>query len=282
MAEISTIYKAIRFIENNLKEDICVSDVANEVCYSIYHFCRVFNKTTHQTPYDYIIKRRLTDSAIEIKNTSKKIIDIAFDFQFNSPENFSRAFKKFLSIQPNQYRLNNENDTRQLFHPISQEYLYFIENLSISKPEIIFKESFKISGIMSLLNESISESDIWNTSLNEIQANKKSDLIGLYQYNQLNNNNSIYYIAGIDSNNAEKSHQLITKTIPANTYLKISYKGKIDNLSFLKYYSYHSVIPKIEYNIKDQFELCRYKNFSSISYQNINEIQLYIPLKKSE
>lgn len=85
------ISQAVDFIEDNLKEAIAVADVADAVSYSLYHFCRTFNQATHHTPYDYLMRRRLSLAAQELLQTDKKIIEIALDYQFNSPETFSRT-----------------------------------------------------------------------------------------------------------------------------------------------------------------------------------------------
>ncbi len=43
MSNIPAMTKAVEFIEDNLKEDIAVADIADAVSYSLYHFCRMFN-----------------------------------------------------------------------------------------------------------------------------------------------------------------------------------------------------------------------------------------------
>jgi len=97
------IQKAIDFIEENLKYDISLSDCARAAGYSLYHFVRIFREATGLTPADYIRKRRLTEI---IKNLadSKNISDIAFEYGFNSKENFIRAFKAEHHILPGEYR----------------------------------------------------------------------------------------------------------------------------------------------------------------------------------
>ena len=73
---IETITQAIDFIERNLQRDISVADMAASVSYSIYHFCRTFNKITHHTPYDYLMRRRLSESARELMVSDRKIIEV--------------------------------------------------------------------------------------------------------------------------------------------------------------------------------------------------------------
>ena len=93
MSQLTAIGKALDFIEDNLEENIGVADMADAAGYSLYHFCRVFNSIVHHTPYDYLMRRRLSESARALVETDRKIIDVAFEYQFNSPETYSRAFK---------------------------------------------------------------------------------------------------------------------------------------------------------------------------------------------
>jgi AraC family transcriptional regulator len=100
---ITSIFNAIEFVETNLTEEMTIADMADAVFYSLYHFCRMFNGIVHHTPYDYLMRRRLSKSARELIETDKKIIEIAFDYQFNSPETYARAFKRMFDMQPSQW-----------------------------------------------------------------------------------------------------------------------------------------------------------------------------------
>jgi AraC family transcriptional regulator len=123
MSNIPAMIQAVEFIEDNLTEDIAVADVADAVSYSLYHFCRMFNSVIHHTPYDYLMRRRLSESARELVETNKKIIEIAFDYQFNSPETYSRAFKRMFSVQPYQWRKRESIDRRSLMSRLTAEHI---------------------------------------------------------------------------------------------------------------------------------------------------------------
>jgi AraC family transcriptional regulator len=74
--------------------------VSREVCYSLYHFIRLFQSITGFSPKNYIQQRRLTEAVYELRDSDKKILDIAYDFQFGSHEAFTRAFRKQFHINP--------------------------------------------------------------------------------------------------------------------------------------------------------------------------------------
>ena len=61
--QVAPIFQAIEFIESHLQEDITVAQIADAAGYSLFHFMRKFNQMVHHTPYDYLIRRRLTEAA---------------------------------------------------------------------------------------------------------------------------------------------------------------------------------------------------------------------------
>lgn len=97
------VKRAIQFIENNLKEDIYVDDMAREAFCSQFHFTRIFLELTGESPGAYLRKRRLTEAANDIL-TGKSIIDVAFDYHFNSQEAFTRSFKEYFLLTPGIYK----------------------------------------------------------------------------------------------------------------------------------------------------------------------------------
>lgn len=104
MSQIDAIFQAMSFAEDHLQAPINVAMMAEAAAYSLYYFCRMFGKLTRHTPYDYLIRRRLTQAALEVVQTPQKIIDIALDYQFNSHEGFTRAFGRVFGVSPTEAR----------------------------------------------------------------------------------------------------------------------------------------------------------------------------------
>lgn len=98
------IEKAIEYIEENLQNDISVEDVARFAGYSKCHFIGKFKERLGMTPADYIRKRRISEIVRRMEHDTRPICDIAFEYGFNSKENFIRAFKKEHHILPTEFR----------------------------------------------------------------------------------------------------------------------------------------------------------------------------------
>ncbi|MCP4137421.1 MAG: helix-turn-helix domain-containing protein [bacterium] len=141
------LQNSINFIESNLTDDITLAEVAEEANCSLYHFHRLFQVFVGNSLKEYIRMRRLTSAARQLVETNVSIIDIAYDYQYGSPESFSRAFKKMHGLTPWEYRKWG------VFVPLNNK----ANLLSISlveqkrginmKPVIKEKEAFTVVGI---------------------------------------------------------------------------------------------------------------------------------------
>lgn len=98
------IQRTLDYIEDNIKNDIDNATLARVAGYSEYHFLRVFKEVVHITPADYIRKRRISEIVRKIANEDRAISDIAFEYGFNSKENFVRAFKREHHILPTDFK----------------------------------------------------------------------------------------------------------------------------------------------------------------------------------
>lgn len=97
---ITSIQKAIDYIEDNIFDNLEYHLIAKQACMSSYHFQRVFSLVCNCTLGEYIRNRRLTLAGSELLTTDHKIIDIALKHGYDSHESFSRAFTRFYGMAP--------------------------------------------------------------------------------------------------------------------------------------------------------------------------------------
>ncbi|MCT6818263.1 MAG: AraC family transcriptional regulator, partial [Lysinibacillus fusiformis] len=104
MSWIESIQKAINFMEDHLLENITIEQIALEVNSSVFHFQRTFAILTDISIADYLRRRRLTLAAQELMNTDQKIIDLAYKYGYETPEAFTKAFRKQHYVTPSEAR----------------------------------------------------------------------------------------------------------------------------------------------------------------------------------
>jgi AraC family transcriptional regulator len=77
--------------------------LADAAGYSPWHFARLFKELTGKTPFEYIRALRLSWAAVRLRDEDVRVIDVAFDFVFDSHEGFTRAFSRQFGMTPKDY-----------------------------------------------------------------------------------------------------------------------------------------------------------------------------------
>lgn len=100
---------ALEYIEKNLCEEISQQDIADACCCSLSSLQKMWKYCTKMSIKEYISKRRLASCAKEILSGNGTVTDIAFRYQYNSPEVFTRAFTRMWGETPTKFRNNRKN-----------------------------------------------------------------------------------------------------------------------------------------------------------------------------
>lgn len=100
----SQIIQAQQWMDAHFKENISISDVAEQVSLSRYYFSRRFREETGMTPHDYLMNVRISYAKDRLANHVESIEQIAYDCAFCSSSNFIQAFKTKTGITPHQFR----------------------------------------------------------------------------------------------------------------------------------------------------------------------------------
>ncbi|WP_027624470.1 AraC family transcriptional regulator [Clostridium lundense] len=289
MDYIKSLEKAIMYIEENLNEDLKAEDVAKSIGYSYYHFTRLFEGLLGEPIGNYIRKRRITKAAQDLIYTDKKIIDIALDFQFKSPEAFTRAFKKIYDTSPTEYRKNRIDVLKGNKKYIDNERLkHILNNITIQPVTKVIPE-VKVIGIKgkTTLKDNLLP-DLWNAfNMNSSKIINKAEPLKYYGIcendganNQFGNNVVYSEIVGIEVTSFDYIPEgMVAKIITQGKYVVFTHKGSIDKLQKTYEYIWGTWIPlaKVELDMRDDFELYdeRFKGANN----RLSEIDIYIPIK---
>lgn len=109
------------YIRQHIRQPITLHMLAEAAGYSPWHSTRIFKESTGKSPFEYIRTERLSLAASRLRDEDIKIIDVAFDFVFQSHEGFTRAFTRQFGVTPQHY--NRNTPPPHLFMPGSiREY----------------------------------------------------------------------------------------------------------------------------------------------------------------
>ncbi|RYZ42394.1 MAG: AraC family transcriptional regulator [Myxococcaceae bacterium] len=96
--------EAVRMMEARLVEPLSLGTLAEELGMGRHHFLRTFRKVVGESPYSYVLGRRLGLAAERLRTSSERISDIAFACGFGDLSEFVRRFGARFSVTPSAYR----------------------------------------------------------------------------------------------------------------------------------------------------------------------------------
>jgi len=103
-AEPPLIQKAREYIDTHKTEPLSLAAVAKAAGASVYHFCKVFHKSTGLKFTDYVARVRLEDARTQLLNPNRRISEVAYDVGFQSLTQFNRMFKRVFGQSPTEFR----------------------------------------------------------------------------------------------------------------------------------------------------------------------------------
>lgn len=109
MERLQYMVASIEFIEDNLDGELLIEDIAKVACMSKFHYQRMFSMLTGFTLSEYIRNRRITKAAQELVYSDAKVIDIAIKYGYESPEAFTKAFRKIHNVSPSMAKKSSQS-----------------------------------------------------------------------------------------------------------------------------------------------------------------------------
>lgn len=257
----------IKYIEENLTENIEYKKLAQIVGVSEYALQRIFMFLTNISLSEYIRKRRLSKAFEELKTTDIKIIDLAIKYKYDSQISFARAFKTMFGMTPSECKTstaieykqfpiitfnNNNNSCKELKYEIkdiSEIKLYCVETSAKTHDDLLYN-------IRKLYSE-IEDNGLY----------KKFNENGMYGISICKENEYLYYIG------SEKEYKnTIQLIIPAGKYAIFSVDSREQkDIVEKEKIIYSQWLQSTNYNIDDEL------NFELYTKDNC---YLYIKLKR--
>ncbi|WP_026477387.1 AraC family transcriptional regulator [Alkaliphilus transvaalensis] len=296
------VKKSIAYIHCQYSEPITVSDVASHVYLSSSHLSTVFRTLTSYTMKDYILRYRLYQTALELKGTNKRIIEIAYEKGFSSQQALTKSFSQFYGISPAKFRQLNPNIKP---FPLNLENLLKERGISMElkkvfeKVQFVKKDSFFVIGIETDINYHSSEgtqgiSDLYkqweNENLIENIPNQVHDQLCYGMTHSETENDTAKYIVAVEVSTLENIPTgLIGRRFDATEYavfdctLEDETSGKFFQYFFKTFLKENNLSLPDAVITKNGNTYSRYPLFEVYNRHFKNKtdpIQIYAPIKR--
>ncbi len=99
-----TIQIIQHYVQTHLEQELTLTSLAEFVNHSPAYLSRLYKKETGVTLFDYITGCRMAKAKEMLSETAMKIHKIAVAVGYESPPQFTRSFKKWFKVTPQEYR----------------------------------------------------------------------------------------------------------------------------------------------------------------------------------
>lgn len=116
------MHTVLQHIQAHLDGDLRPNVLAAVANFSPSHFHRVFKGMLGESLKEHVRRLRLERAALQLEMTGRSVTDIGLEAGFETPETFSRAFRKMFDSAPSQYRME-KRQSRWAFVSSGVHYL---------------------------------------------------------------------------------------------------------------------------------------------------------------
>ena len=279
MEMMQSFNKTIQYIESALDDEIDEKKIAHLATYSYAMFSRIFSILTNMTLSEYIRLRRLSKAAIEIRESTTRVIDIAMKYGYESSDSFTNAFKNFHEATPSDVRRGMAYKVVSPIHlAISVSGGKHME-VKIQRRDCINLVGVKLENIDSILC-----TDAWDQLYSRYDHEKLASLGTGQSYGvcfAMEHSNKINYMAAYDVKDIDKAERLGLDSLqvePAE-YAILQLKGRVpESIQEGWKYAVEVFLPEEGYKHsgKPDFEVYLEGDMNRDDY----EMELWIPIEK--
>lgn len=98
------IVQAKLYIDDNFAGKVELDNIADEACFSKFHFLRLFKKAYGKTPHQYLVHKRIL-KAQELLKQGMPVTEVCYTVGFEAIGSFSVLFKRVTGSTPSAYQL---------------------------------------------------------------------------------------------------------------------------------------------------------------------------------
>ncbi|MDD3244043.1 MAG: AraC family transcriptional regulator [Eubacteriales bacterium] len=98
------IRPALALIDTAYAADLSLDELAASCGVSQGQFCRLFKAVMGISPFTYLTEYRIGKSAALLRDTDKRVLDIAYEVGFHQVSYFTACFRRLMRCTPREYR----------------------------------------------------------------------------------------------------------------------------------------------------------------------------------
>ena len=119
LADLAHLRRARDLMDRDYAEPLDVPSIARAALMSPAHFSRKFRAAYGETPYSYLMTRRI-ERAQALLRHGMSVTDACVAVGCTSLGSFSSRFTEVVGETPSQYRARDHSDTEQMPHCVSK------------------------------------------------------------------------------------------------------------------------------------------------------------------
>jgi AraC-like DNA-binding protein len=101
------LLRARDIVDSGYTEPLDLEALAKAAHVSPRHFSREFRRTFGETPYQYLLTRRLERARHLLRSTDLQVAEICLEVGFTSVGSFTTTFRRHVGVSPTEYRRRN-------------------------------------------------------------------------------------------------------------------------------------------------------------------------------
>ncbi|MBH2697517.1 helix-turn-helix domain-containing protein [Serratia marcescens] len=258
------LVQVLEYMEKNIIEGLSVDKVSIISGYSKWHLQRLFKHYFGVTLGTYIRNRKLSRSAVLLKQHQGNILDVALASGFASQQCYTRAFKRFFGETPNSFRNSRGWDFSTQIPPYgSDNKPYFYH--TVMPDDIDMLKQYKAL-IFHSVRKYRDASDITQTNDKWLSKNGRAYSVEKRKGGRPHANGK----------EQEVFHSIFNFYIPMGKYIVIPFIGELPEYIAFFEGIYDAHLPAINVKMRESFfiELYRHEHLNS----KIINVDILIPV----
>lgn len=128
------INRVFQYIDQNLDSNLSLNTISEIAFFSPFHFHRIFKLLTRETLNEFVTRRRIEKSVLDLLHNKSSVSELAHIYGFSDSSAYSKTFKKHYGVSPTEFKNQNPNKftkIRQLKSKIGQQYPDFDQYICV-------------------------------------------------------------------------------------------------------------------------------------------------------